>query len=322
MNLYYYNGNKISEPLVFVDNFGAIGDGVADDTEAIQAALDSASNGGYIIFTTGIYKITESLLVYSNQTIELNGSTILQGADINNLMRGYVASGVGLYNGSLNITIKNGVFNGGNYTTNNTLLAFCHGHNITIDNCTFKNAYGVWHNLEINSSKHVVIKNCYFEGSRKSHENGCLIQIDSYDNSSTYPWQSGLIDRTISYMVEISGCHFYNDTVSPAIGNHSNTASDYIKIHDCTFEGLTSRRGAINFQSANHLDCYNNTFVDCPKILTISSEGTNVLYFNRIDGSDITVSDGYIKEIHNVVNGIDSDKDNLDDLYNSVNASE
>ena len=49
---------------VSVKDFGAVGDGVTDDTAAIQAALDSGAEGVYI--PGGTYKITASLVVDGN----------------------------------------------------------------------------------------------------------------------------------------------------------------------------------------------------------------------------------------------------------------
>jgi hypothetical protein len=50
---------------VSVKDFGAVGNGVVDDTVAIQAAIDAiaALGGGYIYFTTGTYKVTESIIL-------------------------------------------------------------------------------------------------------------------------------------------------------------------------------------------------------------------------------------------------------------------
>lgn len=48
--------------------FGAVGDGVADDTDAVQAALD---NGGVIYFPAGRYKTTRLLTVSKSCRIEM-----------------------------------------------------------------------------------------------------------------------------------------------------------------------------------------------------------------------------------------------------------
>lgn len=47
--------------------FGAIGDGIADDTEAIQAALDTK---GKLLVQNGVYKVTKPLYAYNSVTFE------------------------------------------------------------------------------------------------------------------------------------------------------------------------------------------------------------------------------------------------------------
>jgi hypothetical protein len=49
-----------------VRDFGALGDGVADDTVAIQKAVDS--KGGAVVFPHGIYRLTKSIRVALDQT--------------------------------------------------------------------------------------------------------------------------------------------------------------------------------------------------------------------------------------------------------------
>jgi len=46
---------------VSVKDFGAVGDGIADDTAAIQLALAVLSNGGTLMFPSGNYKVTASI---------------------------------------------------------------------------------------------------------------------------------------------------------------------------------------------------------------------------------------------------------------------
>lgn len=58
-------------------DFGAVGDGMVDDTAALQAALDSALciSGGS---AADIYKISAKLLLRSDHDLQLNGATIFQ----------------------------------------------------------------------------------------------------------------------------------------------------------------------------------------------------------------------------------------------------
>ncbi len=78
-----------STSAINVKDFGAIGDGIADDTVAIQAALDSMTAGGTLVFPQGIYKITSPIsrifpdgVVFrmSGYGAKIDGSTITGGS--------------------------------------------------------------------------------------------------------------------------------------------------------------------------------------------------------------------------------------------------
>jgi parallel beta-helix repeat protein len=57
-------------------SYGAVGDGIANDTAALQAAID-ASVGGRLVIPPGRYKITASLLLPSNIIIDGDGAVIV-----------------------------------------------------------------------------------------------------------------------------------------------------------------------------------------------------------------------------------------------------
>lgn len=65
-----------AEPWINVKAYGAVGDGTADDTTEIQAAINSLANGGIVYLPPGTYKIGTPGLV-------LNAGTTLQGAGAN-----------------------------------------------------------------------------------------------------------------------------------------------------------------------------------------------------------------------------------------------
>lgn len=69
--------NEKLQDTVSVKDFGAIGDGVADDTDAIQAALNAAFTvgGGGVYVPTGTYKITSPLIVRSNISLYGDGAS-------------------------------------------------------------------------------------------------------------------------------------------------------------------------------------------------------------------------------------------------------
>jgi hypothetical protein len=62
-----------------VTEFGAKGDGVADDTKAIQAALDTGKN---VIIPEGTFRITNALQPMANQVIELSGTVRIADSNI------------------------------------------------------------------------------------------------------------------------------------------------------------------------------------------------------------------------------------------------
>ena len=306
MSVYNIDGNIVSTNyFVSVKDFDAKGNGTTDDATAIQSAIDSIkTTGGIIYFPSGTYLITEALIFYSKQTLWFeNGAKILQGASINNLLRSYCESTWGGYDGTHDCLIYGATFDGGAYTEQNTLVGIAHAKNIVFENCAFKNAYGGWHNLEINSSYNVKIVNCDFEGSRKTHSYGELIQIDSASNSVVYPWDGTKYDGTVCKYIDIIGCIFHNDTVSPAVGTHTNASHSFVKIHDCIFDGLTSSRGAIDFAAnMTNLDVYGNTFNGCTTGVG-SSGSTYYIHDNRFVDVTTAINGSTSVAHNNMVNG-------------------
>lgn len=66
---------KIFEGVVNVKCFGALGDGVTDDSNTIQLALNQS---GKILFPSGIYNVSKSLIVKSNTTVFSIGDVIIK----------------------------------------------------------------------------------------------------------------------------------------------------------------------------------------------------------------------------------------------------
>lgn len=78
--------------VVSVKDFGAVGDGVTDDTAAIQAAVNSMTEGGILHFPTGRFRLTNEI------TIPPVGGLILQGSGGNDFTFGSpVPSGDGTF---------------------------------------------------------------------------------------------------------------------------------------------------------------------------------------------------------------------------------
>ena len=297
-----YQGTLIPVHFISVKDFGAVGDGTTDDAGAIQDALDSLrQTGGIIFFPKGTYLITEAVIFYSNQTLLFeSGAVLKQGAAINNLMRSYCDTTMTAYTGTHDCLIYGATFDGSTYEENNGLLCFAHAKNIVVERCTFVNAYGTWHDLEINSSYNIKIINCDFEGSRKTGDHGELIQIDAASASMVYPFSGTAYDDTVCKYIDISGCIFHDDTVSPAIGNHSAHAHNFVRIHNCIFDGFHT--SAIKFASnITNVDIYNNIFSECSYGIGASDTGYYV-HDNRF--VDVTTPiTGTAVAHNNMING-------------------
>lgn len=79
-----------------VKQFGAVGDGVTDDTAAIQAAIDAtaAAGGGKVFIPAGVYIISASITLKANVLVEGEfGGTMIEMADDANLNGMFVSSG-------------------------------------------------------------------------------------------------------------------------------------------------------------------------------------------------------------------------------------
>lgn len=68
---------------VSVKDFGAVGNGLADDTAAIQAAIDAVeAAGGGVVYGSGVMRITSGLTITENNTVfDLNGGELFADFD-------------------------------------------------------------------------------------------------------------------------------------------------------------------------------------------------------------------------------------------------
>lgn len=116
-----YNVQTVEAKLrqtVSVKDFGAVGDGVTDDTTAIQAALDAAA-GRALYFSEGVYAINDTLTVSADTTVygDGYGSVVYQTAreknifDLSNncVVEMLRLKGDGVTSGGINFDKNNGI---------------------------------------------------------------------------------------------------------------------------------------------------------------------------------------------------------------------
>ncbi len=138
-----------------VRDFGAIGNGITDDTNAIQRAINTVYNqgGGVIVFPPRVYIVT-SVTLKENITYQGYGATIKRPANQGNWTRTFNAD----YQGNVNsrpLIIKGFTFDGNsqnqgaynNYQLEQAHLIFLSSEpqfpgklQATIEDCIFKNA--------------------------------------------------------------------------------------------------------------------------------------------------------------------------------------
>jgi len=142
-----------------VKNYGAIGDNIADDTSAIQAALNA---GGAIYFPDGIYRVTSTLNISVNSTTLVGGQSWSQSTmiyktnagDMFNVTANYFASFVG-------IALKHG-------GTSGKIMNFQNGLGHKVVECYFENLTSNSSDIiEINSSN-TFIEDCYMTNTNAS----------------------------------------------------------------------------------------------------------------------------------------------------------
>lgn len=211
----------------FAKDYGATGDGITDDSIALQNALD-ASTGGELRLTSGTYLITTMLKISSNTKFTIDaGATLLRGnASMNGMIINKADGTTGGYLANTGITISgSGTVDGNVALLANpcTLIGFGHANNIVIENLTLKNIGGRWHAVEVNAVKKAKISNLtIINNGAPSDGLGEAIQIDAMQYSDKFPW-FGPYDNTPCNDILIE----YNDIsgVGCCIGGHDPSSS-------------------------------------------------------------------------------------------------
>lgn len=199
--------------VVSVKDFGAVGDGVANDTAAVQAAITAvqATSGGSVYFPTGNYKITSSLLI-TGGNISLIG---LPGAKptLTNAIVGSAAdpllkiTTVGNY-----IVIDGLTFNGNGLTG-----ASGNGNAISIINTT---GSGLW-------PQQVMIRNCVITnhtGTGKDETNASISACGIF--------------AYLGQALHVSNCTIYTNAIGVRLYQEQKVYFTHTTVDNCTNTGI------------------------------------------------------------------------------------
>lgn len=186
---------------VSVKDFGAVGDGITNDTVAIQAAIDSLSpNGGVVNFPAGEYRIARNIGVNDRWGVKITSSNItLKGdqaylrrfdTDISTYALAYPILFVGTPDSNVAAASTNIIIDELNFIGENTR------HSSTGSSLSdFRYA------IEFKNSSDTWVKNCIFSAIDSS--------AMDYQRPVTYDYANNqYYNTTKNYRSKITGCSF------------------------------------------------------------------------------------------------------------------
>lgn len=251
--------------------FGALGDGIADDRQALQDAIDAANQGlggGIVYIPEGTYKVDEILFLKSNIEIQLHdNATILNNINQKNhpsivFMTGEFTDDGKQVEWAPTENIK---FSGGTIDMNgqlnsdkskalnlpliNSSGAFAIGNssNFTISNVTFKNSYK-GHAIQIAGSKNVLIDNSRFIGQALPNTLKDS-QIISYETIQIEPQTR----KGFPYALNNTGVPSENVTIQNSYFGKSNEAGELVTAIGTHYQDNTT-------QNPRNIKIINNHF--------------------------------------------------------------
>lgn len=237
---------------------GAAGDGVVNDSPAIQAILDLGmlpnSKGISIWFPPGIYALESELHIKRNTYILAHPNAVFLRKHDDDILTNYVPLGggddiYGGYTGHGNITIMGGIWdaNAGAYPNVGTGIGLAHADNIIIRDLTIKDI-PVGHALELTGCSNILVEHNRFLGYNVATSGNTYseaIQIEGAfppaETGYTYGYKT---DYTPTINVIVRDNYFGPSDTFPAhpcgVGSHGaryGVFYDNIKIVDNHFVG-------------------------------------------------------------------------------------
>ena len=262
---------------ISVKDFGAVGNGIADDTDAIFNAVNQTA-GKKLYFPSGTYVVSSP--------IRLNPNNYLTGDYQNSVLflksGSYAADNKSIFYTTnttsieMNVVLENLVFDGnkGNVGVNrNPMNTFFRGSNYLVKNCIFKNCEGIALNIS-NITSTVYVEGCSFIdcGGKPDNSDGYRNQAIAFSNDT-------VSDRT-------SNVHITNNFFS-------NQGLDCISINNCDNVVVAN-----NIAEDSYAFLYNNP---TPAYSTNVTVVGNSIY-NTNQGSYVTVTPPLAIDLPSVIN--------------------
>ena len=269
------NGVEAAQPTtdtLNVKDFGAVGDGVTDDHEAMQAAIDAASQGlggGKLYFPEGTYLVKKMVQLKSNIDIRLHDdATIVNG--INFQGRPSIVFMTGPFiNGGDKIfwePTENISFTGGTIDMNGALneegtkpknlpfinssggFAIGNSSNVTIRNVTFKDSYQ-GHAIQIAGSKNVLVDQSRFLGQAlpKTIKDNAMITKESIQIEP-------MTRKGFPYALNETGVKSENVTIQNSYFGKSDKSGELVTAIGTHYQAVTTQNPSNIKILNNHFD--------------------------------------------------------------------
>ncbi|WP_282942924.1 right-handed parallel beta-helix repeat-containing protein [Paenibacillus sp. RC67] len=234
-NVYGTGPEPSADDCVFnVKHYGAIGDGVEDDSSVFELCLTKINERGRgtIVVPSGTYKLTRVLRLYRNTFIQMDDGAVLKrlgNPDVHLKLFVNGASGdsnyASAYEGDGNLTLIGGTIDlcgdtnpPSSPSKNLQAFALAHADRVYMERVQFVNGHN-GHIIEFNSSRNVTLHNCSFKNQLvKGTDQYEMVQIDFAD-ALAFPL-FGAYDNTPCRDVLIEGCTFENG--HRGVGTHGS----------------------------------------------------------------------------------------------------
>ncbi|WP_409344266.1 right-handed parallel beta-helix repeat-containing protein [Paenibacillus sp. MBLB4367] len=190
--------------------YGAKGDGAADDTLALQSALNEALRwpAANVIVPAGTYRMTAELYIFKNTHLKMDAQTVILRGHDGNVIRNYRKDDIFYeYGGNGNITIEGGILDC-NATQQPRVcngIALAHAERITLRNLTIKDTQS-GHATELTGVRHVLIDRCKYIG--------CMFTTQTYVEAIQLEpaliggFAGQTADHTPTQHVTVKDCYF------------------------------------------------------------------------------------------------------------------